>query len=247
MWLVYGVDSLLWCQYLYMLLVMLYGDFGYFLQVGLVVSSLIVSNLLDILSFVLLVFLLVVVLVFVFVFVLWLLGLCWLSNFLQLLLVLFIFLFIFWLGIVLIQFFLFQLCWILVINFGLLEGLILLVIVVVLFIFVLLVQILMCSMDQVVVQFFVVVVCVKGMSEMGVFWCYVMGNVLLLVLNIVGLLFGELIVGVLIIEIVFGCSGFGQLIQQVVNNQDIVVLQVVVMIFVFGFVLINLLVDLVML
>ena len=41
-------------------------------------------------------------------------------------------------------------------------------------------------------------------------------------------------------------SGLGQLTQQAVNNQDIAVLQAVVMISALGFVLINLLVDLVM-
>ena len=61
-----------------------------------------------------------------------------------------------------------------------------------------------------------------------------------------GLLLGELIAGALITETVFGRSGLGQLTQQAVNNQDIAVLQAVVMISALGFVLINLLVDLVM-
>ena len=64
--------------------------------------------------------------------------------------------------------------------------------------------------------------------------------------NIAGLLLGELIAGALITETVFGRSGLGQLTQQAVNNQDIAVLQAVVMISALGFVLINLLVDLVM-
>ncbi|STT03722.1 ABC transporter permease [Klebsiella pneumoniae] len=73
-----------------------------------------------------------------------------------------------------------------------------------------------------------------------------MGNALLPALNIAGLLLGELIAGALITETVFGRSGLGQLTQQAVNNQDIAVLQAVVMISALGFVLINLLVDLVM-
>ena len=57
---------------------------------------------------------------------------------------------------------------------------------------------------------------------------------------------GELIAGALITETVFGRSGLGQLTQQAVNNQDIAILQAVVMISALGFVVINLLVDLLM-
>jgi hypothetical protein len=84
------------------------------------------------------------------------------------------------------------------------------------------------------------------MSETGVLWRHVTGNALLPALNIAGLLLGELIAGALITETVFGRSGLGQLTQQAVNNQDIAVLQAVVMISALGFVLINLLVDLLM-
>ncbi len=42
---VYGADSPLWQQYFHTLLAMLQGDFGYSLQAGLPVSSLIASNL----------------------------------------------------------------------------------------------------------------------------------------------------------------------------------------------------------
>ncbi|RRF44406.1 ABC transporter permease [Klebsiella pneumoniae] len=150
------------------------------------------------------------------------------------------------LGIALIQLFSFQLRWIPVINPGPLEGLILPVIAVALPISAPLAQILMRSMDQVAVQPFVAVARAKGMSETGVLWRHVMGNALLPALNIAGLLLGELIAGALITETVFGRSGLGQLTQQAVNNQDIAVLQAVVMISALGFVLINLLVDLVM-
>lgn len=226
--LAYGADSPLWRQYLHTLLAMLHGDFGYSLQAGLAVSSLIASNLPDTLSLALPAFLLAVALAFALAFASRLPGLRWLSNFLQSLPVLFISLPTFWLGIALIQLFSFQLRWIPVINPGPLA------------------QILMRSMDQVAVQPFVAVARAKGMSETGVLWRHVMGNALLPALNIAGLLLGELIAGALITETVFGRSGLGQLTQQAVNNQDIAVLQAVVMISALGFVLINLLVDLVM-
>ncbi|EPY7297153.1 ABC transporter permease [Klebsiella quasipneumoniae] len=210
--LAYGADSPLWRQYLHTLLAMLHGDFGYSLQAGLAVSSLIASNLPDTLSLALPAFLLAVILAFALAFASRLPGLRWIP----------------------------------VINPGPLEGLILPVIAVALPISAPLAQILMRSMDQVAVQPFVAVARAKGMSETGVLWRHVMGNALLPALNIAGLLLGELIAGALITETVFGRSGLGQLTQQAVNNQDIAVLQAVVMISALGFVLINLLVDLVM-
>lgn len=243
--LAYGADSPLWRQYLHTLLAMLHGDFGYSLQAGLAVSSLIASNLPDTLSLALPAFLLAVALAFALAFASRLPGLRWLSNFLQSLPVLFISLPTFWLGIALIQLFSFQLRWIGDQSrpTGRTDftgyrrraahlrpaG-----------------ADLMRSMDQVAVQPFVAVARAKGMSETGVLWRHVMGNALLPALNIAGLLLGELIAGALITETVFGRSGLGQLTQQAVNNQDIAVLQAVVMISALGFVLINLLVDLVM-
>ncbi len=88
--LAYGADSPLWRQYLHTLLAMLHGDFGYSLQAGLAVSSLIASNLPDTLSLALPAFLLAVALAFALAFASRLPGLRWLSNFLQSLPVLFI-------------------------------------------------------------------------------------------------------------------------------------------------------------
>ena len=104
----------------------------------------------------------------------------------------------------------------------------------------------MIAVDYDPVRGLVAVARAKGLSETAVLWRHVTGNALLPVLNIAGLLLGELIAGALITETVFGRSGLGQLTQQAVNNQDIAVLQTVVMISALGFVLINLLVDMLM-
>ncbi len=244
--LAYGADSPLWRQYLHTLLAMLHGDFGYSLQAGLAVSSLIASNLPDTLSLALPAFLLAVALAFALAFASRLPGLRWLSNFLQSLPVLFISLPTFWLGIALIQLFSFQLRWIPVINPGPLEGLILPVIAVALPISAPLARdpdaqhgsgggsALRRGRPR------------QGHERNGRPLAPCDGNALLPALNIAGLLLGELIAGALITETVFGRSGLGQLTQQAVNNQDIAVLQAVVMISALGFVLINLLVDLVM-
>ena len=242
----YGADSPIWTQYFHTLAAMLQGDFGYSLQAGIAVSTLLASNLPDTLSLAIPAFILAIVLAFSLAFASRLPGLRWLSNTLQSLPVLFISLPTFWLGIALIQLFSFQLRLIPVINPGPLQGLILPIIAVAVPISAPLAQILMRSMDQVAALPFVAVARAKGMSETGVLWRHVTGNALLPALNIAGLLLGELIAGALITETVFGRGGLGQLTQQAVNNQDIAVLQAVVMISALAFVLINLLVDLLM-
>lgn len=209
-------------------------------------SELIASNLPDTLSLALPAFVLAVLLAFALAFASRLPGLRWLSNFIQSLPVLFISLPTFWLGIALIQLFSFQLRLIPVINPTPLQGLLLPIVTVAIPISAPLAQILMRSLDHVAAQPFVAVARAKGLSETAVLWRHVTGNALLPVLNIAGLLLGELIAGALITETVFGRSGLGQLTQQAVNNQDIAVLQAVVMISALGFVLINLLVDLLM-
>jgi len=253
----YGADSPLWQQYLHTLGAMLHGDFGFSVQAGVAVSELIATNLPDTLSLALPAFALAVVLAFALAReaapqaqMVYNDYMSWDAksdhNAIQSLPVLFISLPTFWLGIALIQLFSFQLRLIPVINPSPLQGLILPIITVAIPISAPLAQILMRSLDQVAAQPFVAVARAKGLSETAVLWRHVIGNALLPVLNIAGLLLGELIAGALITETVFGRSGLGLLTQQAVNNQDIAVLQAVVMISALGFVVINLLVDLLM-
>lgn len=244
--LAYGADSPIWQQYAHTLFAMLRGDFGYSVQAGVPVSELIASNLPATLSLALPGFLLATGLAFALAALSRLPALRLLRAFLQSIPALFISLPTFWLGIALIQLFSFQLRWIPVINPSALQGLILPVVTVAVPISAPLAQILLRSIDDVSTQPFVAVARAKGASENRVLWRHVLRNALLPVLNVAGLLLGELIAGALITETVFGLSGLGQLTQQAVNNQDVAVLQAVVMISALGFVLINLLVDLLM-
>ena len=144
----YGADSPIWKQYFHTLAAMLQGDFGYSLQAGIAVSTLLASNLPDTLSLAIPAFILAIALAFSLAFASRLPGLRWLSNTLQSLPVLFISLPTFWLGIALIQLFSFQLRWIPVINPGPLQGLILPIIAVAVPISAPLAQILMRSMVE---------------------------------------------------------------------------------------------------
>jgi len=241
--LAYGADNPLWQQYVHTLLAMLRGDFGYSVQAGVPVSEQLISNLPATLQLALLGFVLATLIAFALAALSRLPALRFLRSVLQSVPALFISLPTFWLGIALIQLFSFQLRWIPVINPSPLQGLILPVITVAIPISAPLAQILLRSIDQVSTQPFVAVARAKGASESHVLWHHVMRNALLPVLNVAGLLLGELIAGALITETVFGLSGVGQLTQQAVNNQDVAVLQAVVMISALAFVLINLLVD----
>ncbi|PLR26067.1 peptide ABC transporter permease [Pantoea endophytica] len=241
--LAYGADNPLWQQYVHTLLAMVRGDFGYSVQAGVPVSEQLISNLPATLQLALLGFALATLIAFALAALSRLPALRFLRSVLQSIPALFISLPTFWLGIALIQLFSFQLRWIPVINPSALQGLILPVITVAIPISAPLAQILLRSIDQVSTQPFVAVARAKGASESHVLWHHVMRNALLPVLNVAGLLLGELIAGALITETVFGLSGVGQLTQQAVNNQDVAVLQAVVMISALAFVLINLLVD----
>lgn len=241
--LAYGADNPLWQQYVHTLLAMVRGDFGYSVQAGVPVSEQLISNLPATLQLALLGFVLATLIAFALAALSRLPALRFLRSVLQSVPALFISLPTFWLGIALIQLFSFQLRWIPVINPSPLQGLILPVITVAIPISAPLAQILLRSIDQVSTQPFVAVARAKGASESHVLWHHVVRNALLPVLNVAGLLLGELIAGALITETVFGLSGVGQLTQQAVNNQDVAVLQAVVMISALAFVLINLLVD----
>ncbi|MCQ5471180.1 MULTISPECIES: ABC transporter permease [Pantoea] len=242
----YGADNPLWQQYLHTLAAMLHGDFGYSVQAGVPVSQLLVANLPGTLRLALCGFLLATLLAFALAALSRHPALRGLRNLLQSLPALFISVPTFWLGIALIQLFSFQLRWIPVINPSPWQGLILPIITVAIPISAPLAQILLRSIDEVSTRPFVAVVRAKGASEGYVLWRHVLRNALLPVLTVAGLLLGELIAGALITETVFGLGGLGQLTQQAVNNQDVAVLQAVVVISALGFVVINLVVDLLM-
>ena len=100
------------------------------------------------------------------------------------------------------------------------------------------------ALDKVSTQPFVSVARAKGASRSWVLLRHVARNALLPVLTIAGVLFGELLAGAVITETVFGLNGVGRLAERSVRFQDTAVLQAIVVIAAFGFVAINLIVDL---
>ncbi|ABU77199.1 ABC transporter permease [Cronobacter sakazakii] len=240
----YGADAPLWRQYLESLGGAVRGDFGFSLQAGVPVSALLAASLPATLRLAALGFTLALVIAVL------LAALSTLSYGRALrrafaaLPSLFVAVPTFWLGITLIQLFSFQWRLIPVINPGFWEGLILPVMTLAVPISAPLAQLLIRNIDVVMHQPFVTVARAKGASHRGVLWRHVARNALLPVLTVAGLLLGELIAGALVTETVFGLNGLGQLTRDAVNNQDLAVLQAIVLVAAFGFVLINLLVDL---
>jgi peptide/nickel transport system permease protein len=84
----------------------------------------------------------------------------------------------------------------------------------------------------------------KGLSARQTLWRHGLRNALIPVLTIVGLQFSFLFAGTIIIEQVFYLPGLGRLIFQSISARDLIVVESVVMLVVFGVILINFLVDL---
>lgn len=84
----------------------------------------------------------------------------------------------------------------------------------------------------------------KGLHEWGVVGWHALRNALLPVITVVGLRFGYMMAGAVVIEDVFAWPGLGRLMLVAVGQRDIPVVQGVLLVFAATFVLVNLLVDL---
>lgn len=94
-------------------------------------------------------------------------------------------------------------------------------------------------------QPFVHVLQARGAGERYIFGRGVLRNSSLPVLTMLGLAVGELIAGSVVTEAVFARNGIGQITLNAVNTQDLPVVQGVVLVATTGYVLVNLVVDVV--
>ena len=83
----------------------------------------------------------------------------------------------------------------------------------------------------------------KGLKEKVVIVRHALRNALIPVITVVGIQFGYLLGGAVIIESVFAWPGMGRLIMQGIGNRDYTVVQGALVLFVTVFVLLNLLID----
>lgn len=85
----------------------------------------------------------------------------------------------------------------------------------------------------------------KGVTEKIVMWKHAFRNALIPVITMVGLQFGFLLGGSVVVETVFAWPGLGRFMIEAVGVRDYPVLQALLLLYSFHFVFINLLVDMV--
>src|SRR5436190_449849 len=83
----------------------------------------------------------------------------------------------------------------------------------------------------------------KGLSEWSVIGKHAFRNSLITVTTVIGLQLGALISGAVITETIFGIAGFGRLTIDAINQRDYTLIQGVVLVSAAGYVIVNLLVD----
>lgn len=101
------------------------------------------------------------------------------------------------------------------------------------------------SMLEVLGQDFVRTARAKGISETAVVIRHALRNAWLPVVTMIGLEFGFLIGGVVVVEMVFSWPGIGRLVFNAINQRDIPVVQAAVVVLALVFIALNLIVDLI--
>lgn len=100
------------------------------------------------------------------------------------------------------------------------------------------------SFVEVVHEDFVRTARAKGLNERVVILKHCLRNALIPVVTMMGLQFGFLLGGSIVVETVFNWPGVGRLLVDAVNTRDYPVMQALVLLFSLEFILINLIVDL---
>lgn len=90
---------------------------------------------------------------------------------------------------------------------------------------------------------FVLVAKAKGLSSQRVLWRHALRPSSITLITVAGLNVGTLIGGALVIEIIFNLEGIGYLLFQSIQQQQIAAIQSIVALITIGYVLINVLVD----
>jgi peptide/nickel transport system permease protein len=84
----------------------------------------------------------------------------------------------------------------------------------------------------------------KGLPERMMLYRHALKNALIPVVTILGLQFGNVLSGAVVVEVIFGRSGIGSYLVQAIQAKDIPAVQSVVLFIAVLYILINLLVDL---
>lgn len=105
-------------------------------------------------------------------------------------------------------------------------------------------RILRSSLLDVLEEDFVRAARAKGLDRRQTLWRHALRNALIPAIAILGLQFGFLIAGAIVIEQVFYLPGLGRLIFQAISQRDLILVESVVMLLVFAVIVVNFLADL---
>jgi len=99
------------------------------------------------------------------------------------------------------------------------------------------------SMLEVLGEDYIMTARAKGLSERVVVWKHALKNARIIVITVVGLEFGALISGSIIVESVFSWPGIGQLLLQGITARDYPLITGLVLVYTTMFIVVNLIVD----
>lgn len=105
------------------------------------------------------------------------------------------------------------------------------------------VRIVRSAMLEVLHQQYVMVARAKGLSERTVIWQHALRNAAITIITYIGLQFGALMGGLVVVEMVFNWPGLGTLAIEAIAQRDYPILQTVVTLLAVIIVLVNLLID----
>jgi peptide/nickel transport system permease protein len=98
-------------------------------------------------------------------------------------------------------------------------------------------------MVEILRQDYIILARAKGQSELFVVMKHALRNALIPTVTVVGLQFGTLLGGNMIVETVFGWPGLGRMVVAAIFKRDFPLVQGSVMVYAFTFVMANLIVD----
>lgn len=149
----------------------------------------------------------------------------------------------FWLGVIFIIVFAGGLRWFPASGYGTWKHLILPTITVSTFSIGLLTRLVRSSVSETLRREYVTVARSKGLSEAHILWSHVLRNSAIPVVTVMGLQFGALLGGSVVVETVFAWPGVGWLMIQAIEARDLPIIRAAVLILAVFIVLINLTVD----
>jgi ABC-type dipeptide/oligopeptide/nickel transport system permease component len=150
----------------------------------------------------------------------------------------------FWVGIVFILVFARQLQWLPSGGAGGLDHLVLPAVTLALPFIAILTRMTRTGLLEVINESYIQTARAKGLPERTVIFPHAMRNALIPIITVVGLQFGQLLGGAVIIETVFAWPGVGRLLIEAISQRDYNVVQAAIVVIAISFVTINLIVDL---